>query len=422
MARSNFENVMHEASTAMTRIVEFSIDGLFGGPRIEINFSNSTAVSTAPSVLILAGRNGTGKTTVLRMISEMLSLSFKTARKVPFEHAQLILSSGDVLSIRPYPERSFPLWMQFNEHGVKLPGKFGGTRENESHNSQIEMIRGIALPILSSVPFELLELDRLPTSDRLTEEEAALLLRHSPARAHDNKKTVASRVIDFLREVQIDYHRFFREEELGFLPLLLNRLNSEIDPVTNNDLIKRVGLIKERQRLTSRFGLSSDTERLDILETLLSSQNYHLPQQIAIMQTHVETQEAAQRSRDNIAKRLINFERILSEFFIGKTVRVDYRAGIIIRASKSILSEEQLSSGEYHFLCMMVSALLCQRVGSIIAIDEPELSLHVSWQRKIVSALMDCASGAAPTFLFATHSLAISSEHFDAVQYLSALD
>ncbi|OAD20766.1 hypothetical protein THIOM_003509, partial [Candidatus Thiomargarita nelsonii] len=50
---------------------------------------------------------------------------------------------------------------------------------------------------------------------------------------------------------------------------------------------------------------------------------------------------------------------------------------------------------------------------SIIAIDEPELSLHVSWQRQLIRALCDCASGALPLFLFATHSSSIGAEFQD---------
>jgi ABC-type dipeptide/oligopeptide/nickel transport system ATPase component len=67
---------------------------------------------------------------------------------------------------------------------------------------------------------------------------------------------------------------------------------------------------------------------------------------------------------------------------------------------------------------MMVAALLCLQRGSIIAIDEPELSLHVTWQRKVVSARSRCAAGASPLFLFATHSAAIAAEHRDRVKEL----
>lgn len=112
----------------------------------------------------------------------------------------------------------------------------------------------------------------------------------------------------------------------------------------------------------------------------------------------------------------------MEEFLIDKSIIIDVNNGLSIRSRNQVLEEDDLSSGEYHFLYMMVSALLCRRLGSIIAIDEPELSLHVSWQRKLVSALARCAAGASPLFLFATHSLAISAEHSDKVKQLNPLD
>jgi predicted ATPase len=129
-------------------------------------------------------------------------------------------------------------------------------------------------------------------------------------------------------------------------------------------------------------------------------------------------QQNRSQTRELIADRLIGFENIMDDFLVGKSVRVDGKTGLRIEAPTGNLSEIDLSSGEYHFLYMMVTALLCFRSGSIIAIDEPELSLHVTWQRKVVSALARCASGAAPLFLFATHSTAIGAEHTDRIKTL----
>src|SRR5262249_23014664 len=136
---------------------------------------------------------------------------------------------------------------------------------------------------------------------------------------------------------------------------------------------------------------------------------------LAVFEAYVEMQESKDKSRDLIANRLISFEMLLADFLVGKTVRLSSASGLEIKSSVGLLKETDLSSGEYHFLYMMVAALVCLRTGSIIAIDEPELSLHVSWQRKVVKALSQCSAGASPLFIFATHSAAIASEYADAV-------
>ena len=47
----------------------------------------------------------------------------------------------------------------------------------------------------------------------------------------------------------------------------------------------------------------------------------------------------------------------------------------------------------------------------MIAIDEPEMSMHISWQNKLVKALLKISSKANPQFIFATHSPDIAANY-----------
>jgi ABC-type glutathione transport system ATPase component len=169
--------------------------------------------------------------------------------------------------------------------------------------------------------------------------------------------------------------------------------------------------------------LQTDDADLETLGNLLQQPEHRsAAHALDLIETYVEMHENISRSRELIIERLVEFQRIMEEFLVGKTVKLSAREGIVITGATGKLKENDLSSGEYHFLYMMVAALLCQRVGTILAIDEPELSLHVSWQRRLVRALSRCASGASPLFFLATHSTAISAEHADKVITLSAID
>jgi energy-coupling factor transporter ATP-binding protein EcfA2 len=404
------------------RLQSFHIDGLFGGSPIQISFPSPPEGSSEPAILILAGRNATGKTTILRMIDGVIRLDFDEFRKMPFGTAELTFSTGDLLSVLHTEDTDFPLTISFREHSAKLSKvkHFDYTSEQQA---SIDALRETATPFLRSVNFQLLELDRSyklrrPNFDDSSEDYADARKR----RSHPTNP-LAERVSIFLREAQVDYRRFFRAEELDFLPRILIRLREDVSPPTIGEMQARIESIRSKYPSMKRLGLQTEEEELSKLESILRDGDILTPQQSSLIETYLEMQEGAQKAKDLIANRLLNFESIMDDFLYGKTVRVDARAGLIIQTKRGdVLNEHQLSSGEYHFLYMMVTALLSQRTGSIIAIDEPELSLHISWQRKLVNALASCASGASPLFIFATHSLAISSEHSDKVCELSSLE
>ena len=71
-----------------------------------------------------------------------------------------------------------------------------------------------------------------------------------------------------------------------------------------------------------------------------------------------------------------------------------------------------LSSGQLQLLSM-TKAVISSSSNSLIMIDEPELSLHIDWQRKLINFM----SNAFPKhrFIFATHSPDILYEQYDNV-------
>jgi ABC-type glutathione transport system ATPase component len=59
--------------------------------------------------------------------------------------------------------------------------------------------------------------------------------------------------------------------------------------------------------------------------------------------------------------------------------------------------------------------------SSIFIVDEPEISLNVKWQRRLIDALTDITSGSQCQFLFATHSIEILTKHRDQVIKLNPI-
>lgn len=74
-----------------------------------------------------------------------------------------------------------------------------------------------------------------------------------------------------------------------------------------------------------------------------------------------------------------------------------------------ILNLNNLSSGEKHIITILGRAALSSQDGSVFVADEPELSLHLDWQRKILPSIIKLSPKSQ--IIVATHSPAVTAEN-----------
>jgi hypothetical protein len=253
----------------------------------------------------------------------------------------------------------------------------------------------------------------------------AYLLRHGvhnpKARLADEPPSLAARVRRFIQEAQVNYRAFFATTEPDLFPRILQRLTSgEAPNYQIPELRDRLERIHNQDNNTERFGLEPDrwdfSQMMDQLEGLSRRRGAKRQQALTVLGSYVELLESRAAERALVADRLLSFERQMANFFSDKRVTIDPRQGIRIETEQGAeLEEPQLSSGEFHLLFLMIAALVTRRRGTVIAIDEPEMSMHIAWQRKLIPALLDCASKAEPLFIFATHSPDLAASYPDAM-------
>ena len=114
----------------------------------------------------------------------------------------------------------------------------------------------------------------------------------------------------------------------------------------------------------------------------------------------------------DVQKIIDNFVSILSDFFARKYVELDVRSELnIITDNGKHVSTEYLSSGEKQLLLLLCNAIIARNNGTIFIIDEPEISLNIKWQRKLIDALLTCLEGVDSQIILATHSIEILSKY-----------
>lgn len=97
----------------------------------------------------------------------------------------------------------------------------------------------------------------------------------------------------------------------------------------------------------------------------------------------------------------------LKDFMPAK--KFSFEAGDLKVKSKDTILLSKLSSGEKQLLILFIEALLQKQRPYIFLADEPELSLHISWQRNIISAIRSINPNAQ--IIVATHSPEIAGKY-----------
>lgn len=102
------------------------------------------------------------------------------------------------------------------------------------------------------------------------------------------------------------------------------------------------------------------------------------------------------------------FEIVNSMFAeTGKSISISKDSELVFNQNGAVLKVDDLSSGERQLLLLLVSVFLQDNQPSILLADEPEVSLHISWQQVLIDNLRRLNPNCQ--LIIATHSPSIIS-------------
>lgn len=180
-------------------------------------------------------------------------------------------------------------------------------------------------------------------------------------------------------------------------------LEKLLDDSTQQKTLKRTG----RRTL--------DEEQLD---AILSLKHWQIERLLAIFE------EEAKRTQEAYAP-IRRYLSIVDRFFreSGKQLLFDdvYELGFVLGKSKELVgptlgdkprSLKELSSGERQILIILTYLAFVSGKDSVFVIDEPELSLHLVWQRLLIEAVKELRPSGCQVIL-ATHAPEIAGRARD---------
>ncbi|MCQ4234246.1 AAA family ATPase [Pseudomonas stutzeri] len=178
-----------------------------------------------------------------------------------------------------------------------------------------------------------------------------------------------------------------------------------------NDLALQLKKLREIGLLDAEGIKQFDTESLDQVEK----------SKLEIMNLYVRDSERKLSVFDNISSRIQVLLEGLNSKFKNKNIRLSKERGLIAIGPHDLdLALDELSSGEQHEIVLLYELLFKVTPNTLVLIDEPELSLHMTWQKSFLPELLSISREIGFSSILATHSPFIVGDRDDLLISLDA--
>lgn len=442
-------------NTNNMRINSIKIDKLFEIFDYNISFSNSE------NLLIITGPNGFGKTMILNIIFSLFNRRFLFFQKLVFEKITIFLDDNISIIISKTVESDKPkLKFRFTQNNKEI--------ETYDYSSKLEsdIERNIQryLPVarmgvdtwIDHRTERILTIDDLINeyADQLPEEVSKNLLKIKTKKTNiilDSIKVHLIREQRLFRKVYSpdrNYHRSdrnYREEKEQTIMIETiqtyakelkqliaqysqesSKISQELDSSYPNRLITEKEKVSEEDynvRFTKLREKQDKLKRNSLYESKQEDLGYSETDAKALL-VYLNDLENKLGVFDNLLDKLELFTNILNERrFTYKTIQIDREKGFYFRTSKGKeLELNQLSSGEQHEVVLLYELIFNAKQNILVLIDEPEISLHINWQREFLNDLLRIIKIQNIQVLIATHSPTIINDRWDLVYNLDKVD
>jgi predicted ATPase len=412
----------------MFKVISIEISGFWQSRTANATFRED--------VNIIIGKNGTGKTTFMNIVHAVLAVDAEALFDNPFKNVTLTLSDGKrtrtVRAARlepkssPFPvieyhisNRRFSAPLVGSDDGRSMPLGIRRRAAEELQRIKQELtslvsvaslsvyrIGGDADPemrermgrrLASTVDLRLLSLMHRLTQYQLELSSAArevsiqlqrdvlTSLLYSEPKGHD-------------RDYQLDFDEATEKQNLVSTYKQLGVAGTEVSKRIQDHIAAVGATIRNIQLASTRKKGDPNIEERKI--------NFAALEAFMLTRTVVTKSLAAEARTEEIFSQVALFLQTLKSFITDKSF--SFSGGELVVATEGPLPLAKLSSGEKQLLILFIEALLQRQRPYIFLADEPELSLHIAWQRNIISAIRSLNPNAQ--IVVATHSPEIAGK------------
>lgn len=409
------------------KILSIHIRGLFELFNYDIVFPEDE------NVLIITGPNGYGKTMILNIIFNLFNQNFSFFDKLVFSEIRLCLEDEYLIQVtRPIREGSASSELQFSHSGHQF--SYTPLPHSELLKAMIQP-RPMTPDSVAAVgrsdihPFNEHE-NRFPEVNRILGLVKVHLIREQRlfkkvlgakiegSSSHISSQSVMEETISICASELKTYLKSFSDKANAKTQELdssyPSRLRTEKERFDRVAYEQRYALLKAKQEKLTQYGLYEMKQAyLDFSDEDAKALTVYLKdleQKLAVF--------------DEVLKKLDLFTGILNERrFTFKTIQISPEKGFYFQTDGGKeLALEQLSSGEQHEVVLLYELIFNVDENVLVLIDEPEISLHVTWQKEFLNDLLQIAKLQNIQVIVATHAPAIVNGRWDLTYTLEKTD
>lgn len=419
------------------RIKQITVTGLFG------IFNHTIPLNLDDRVTIIHGPNGFGKTVMLKMLAGLFRMDNRILRKIPFKEFCVDFEDNDNLVVKMNTHS-----MAFLINGKKL------YEEKEKEGDTNEVDDKTAFKVVADYIYNISTEIYIDNKDIYPSQKARLIKNKINEMEANNQiaPVLNSISVHFIETQRLLNIRHLHNTEKGWvreniIESTVKKYSKELAGKINAQLAKYASLSQSLDRtfperlfkpMSEQSNMSEnairtelaalENKRLSLMSTGLLDQEdtttFQLEDHIdegkkIMLSVYVEDTRQKLAVFDSLFEKIHLLTTIINKHFLYKRMSISKDRGFVFTTSRDEeLPLENLSSGEQHELVLFFELLFRVEPGSLILIDEPELSLHVMWQREFLENILEVARLSDIDILIATHAPAIINDRRDLVVFL----
>jgi predicted ATP-binding protein involved in virulence len=448
------------------KINRVKVESLFGV------FEHDIVLNEDSGITIIIGENGLGKTMMLEAINALFDKDYKFFRPLEFKLFEFYFDNGEIWKLtKDMLDGNFSLSIardsalkpiqKIKRHKIFQDSdmfirKMMMRDRDRIHRMEMDMDMDIEM----ERNYRFLKEGRL-YSERYELEQEYEFRKMTDIRRHRQKLSENSSEVNppkwFVDGIQnirvklIETQRIITAKETGSdsyvnnlnkcsqelkkMILIASRkslfVSSELDSTYPNRLVKKLkqgsrdsfeelnkalAKLDDRRKLYSLSGLVVKISDSDLLQ--IDEKQKDL---VKVLKLYIDDSHKKLDPFEELSKKIMLFKGIINKRFKHKALEIKQDEGLVFRSTVvkhkddiyDTIPSSKLSSGEQNELILFYKLIFNSNKNDMILIDEPELSLHISWQNKFIKDLKEVTSINDVSIVIATHSPDIIDENWD---------